>query len=171
MSRMTKIPKLDSEYNVIGETTVREARENGWPRFVVRIFILSVSGKILLQQRSAHSFIFPNLWDLAAAGHVDCGDTFEAAARRELQEEVGIEATLELIEESHVAITTTDHVVGTLYKGVVTDEVVITINLDEVSQTIWVSPTQLDKMMIEDESQFMSEFVRIWKTHRVKLVT
>ena len=47
------------------------------------------TGKILLTQRKAHMRSYPKAW-VFPGGHVDPGDSFVQAARRELSEEVGV---------------------------------------------------------------------------------
>ncbi len=50
----------------------------------------STCRKILLQKRSMSKDIQPGKWDTAVGGHVAAGESVEAAARRELAEELGI---------------------------------------------------------------------------------
>jgi 16S rRNA (adenine1518-N6/adenine1519-N6)-dimethyltransferase len=45
-----------------------------------------------LQKRSIWKDRNPGIWDSSAAGHVDSGEDYLTAARRELREELGIEA-------------------------------------------------------------------------------
>lgn len=45
---------------------------------------------IWLQQRAATRPLFPNLFDLAATGHIACGEAPQDAALREAQEEAGL---------------------------------------------------------------------------------
>jgi isopentenyldiphosphate isomerase len=47
---------------------------------------------VLLQKRARIKESFPGLWDISAAGHITAGDSSASAARRELAEELGIEA-------------------------------------------------------------------------------
>lgn len=53
---------------------------------------------ILLQKRSQRKESFPGCFDVSSAGHVSSGDTQDEAARRELWEELGIEALPEELE-------------------------------------------------------------------------
>ena len=48
-------------------------------------------GEILLQKRSPEMINYPNAWDNSAAGHVDAGEEYLTAAKRELMEELGVE--------------------------------------------------------------------------------
>jgi len=57
-------------------------------------------GWVLLQERDEHPVVDPEKWGLPGGG-VESGETFEAAAYRELAEETGVqlEAGLELFDE------------------------------------------------------------------------
>ena len=52
-----------------------------------------------LQQRQADKDQYPGHWDSAAAGHLEPGESYETAAQRELQEELGLTGTLRLVTE------------------------------------------------------------------------
>ena len=57
------------------------------------VFLARLRGgraELLLQKRSAQKDSFPGLYDISAAGHLDPGEDFAAAARRELAEELGV---------------------------------------------------------------------------------
>jgi len=56
------------------------------------MLLFNSSGDLLLQKRSIWKDRNPGRWDSSAAGHVDSGETYLEAARRELGEELGIEA-------------------------------------------------------------------------------
>lgn len=49
---------------------------------------------LLLQKRSMQKDSYPGCLDISAAGHLAAGDDFPEAARRELEEELGIQADL-----------------------------------------------------------------------------
>ncbi len=62
----------------------------------VRIMIRHSDGRFLLQKRSMKKDIQPGKWDAAVGGHLDPGEDYLAAARRELGEELGVTAPLAL---------------------------------------------------------------------------
>lgn len=68
-----------------------EVWDKGLYHRVVRIMAEDGKGRILLQKRSANMTIFPGCWDNSAAGHVDEGMTYDAAALQEVAEEIGVE--------------------------------------------------------------------------------
>jgi isopentenyl-diphosphate delta-isomerase type 1 len=59
----------------------------------VHVFVFDRAGRVFLQKRSLSKRIQPGKWDTSVGGHVDPGESYEAAAARELQEELGVELT------------------------------------------------------------------------------
>ena len=68
-------------------------RENLLHR-AVHILLVNQEGELLLQKRSHRKDRFPRRWDSSAAGHVDADESYHECANRELQEEIGVQATL-----------------------------------------------------------------------------
>jgi len=56
------------------------------------MLLFNSAGELYLQKRSIWKDRNPGRWDSSAAGHVDSGETCLESARRELREELGIEA-------------------------------------------------------------------------------
>ncbi len=63
---------------------------NLWHR-AVHMVAMNARGEVFLQKRSLWKDRNPGRWDSSAAGHVDSGETYEQAARREFLEELGVE--------------------------------------------------------------------------------
>ena len=57
------------------------------------LWVFNSKGDILLQQRSSSKAIYPLLWDVSVAGHIDAGETPKEGAIREALEEIGINIT------------------------------------------------------------------------------
>ena len=58
----------------------------------VHMLLFNSAGELYLQKRSIWKDRNPGRWDSSAAGHVDSGESYIESARRELREELGIEA-------------------------------------------------------------------------------
>lgn len=86
---MVKINIVNENDESIGAEDKDFAIEQGLIHQVVRIFVFNDKNELYLQKRGANQ-TFPNTWDQSAGGHVDEGETYEEAALRELQEELGI---------------------------------------------------------------------------------
>lgn len=74
----------------VGSATKAEAQAKGLVHRIVIILIRDGEGHVLLQRRAPSVKLYPNYWDHSAAGHVDVGEDYETAARRELKEELGV---------------------------------------------------------------------------------
>ena len=79
------------EYRVVGRATRGECHGNpALVHAVARVHVWDRAGRLLLQLRSASKDIQPNKWDTAVGGHLLPGEEAEAAARREMAEELGV---------------------------------------------------------------------------------
>lgn len=57
---------------------------------VVHVLVFDKLGRLLLQKRSQSKDVAPGKWDTSVGGHVSPGEDIEDAARREMEEELGI---------------------------------------------------------------------------------
>jgi len=89
---MEYIDTCDEFDNLTGERKLKDLvhKDGDWHRISI-IWIANNKGEILLQKRSSKSESKPEMWDVAAAGHLKSGETPHEAALREVGEEIGIE--------------------------------------------------------------------------------
>lgn len=84
-------PVVDMEGNVIGSIDRGHAHDGTKILHpVVHLHVFNSKGDLYLQKRPLWKDIQPGMWDTATGGHVDYGETIEAALRREVREELGI---------------------------------------------------------------------------------
>ena len=72
---------------------VPRSRVHGNPSLIhrsVHILVVSPGGLLLLQKRSLRKDTQPGKWDTSVGGHVGFGQSYEEAARREAEEELGL---------------------------------------------------------------------------------
>src|SRR3989338_968813 len=86
---------VNEEDNIIGKASRDECHKKGLLHRTVHIFILNSKGELLLQKRSTKKNLYKGWWADATAGHVDSGETYDNAAKREMKEEIGISTKLE----------------------------------------------------------------------------
>lgn len=88
---------VDDQDRLLGEATRDEVHGNNLRHRAVHIFVFNHSGELFLQKRSAWKDRYPGLWDSSAAGHVGSGETYETAANREVEEELGVTMALNAV--------------------------------------------------------------------------
>lgn len=74
-----------------GETALKSViHTKGYLHNTAHIWFYTDEGQILLAQRAASKSIYPLLWDVSVAGHIDAGESIENGAIREIKEEIGL---------------------------------------------------------------------------------
>ena len=82
---------VDDDNCIIG--TARRDECHGNPKLIHRtahVIVYHPDGRILLQKRTLDKDIQPGRWDTAVGGHLNPGEDFKAAAKREMGEELGV---------------------------------------------------------------------------------
>jgi isopentenyl-diphosphate delta-isomerase type 1 len=122
----------------------------------VHVLIFNTAGKLLIQQRSALKDTFPLHWE-CVGGHLGPGETYEAAAAREVQEELGVPARNMTKLATIAACDVTGQEFVEVYSAVVEDAP----NPDpaEVIAVELMEPEQLWNMMQGGRLDFSPSFI------------
>lgn len=123
------------------------------------ILLKNPEGHILLQLRAAGDDSYPLHWDFSAAGGIDEGEEPLAAAMRELQEEIGIQAELQFVAED----TYKEDAVF-IYTGLIKSEEDFQLDSTEVERVKFFPP-ELIQHMIGSCEKFHPEFLYIFNTY------
>lgn len=81
---------VDGRNQVIGVAPRREMRAGNLPHRSTYILVFNTRGQVYVQKRTMSKDIFPDHYDPATGGVVLAGESYEAGAERELEEEMGI---------------------------------------------------------------------------------
>lgn len=84
---------INDKNQLINKTTTYKIIHQGglWHR-AAHVWLYNSRGEILLQLRSKQKYVFPNMWDISAAGHISAGEEPLVSAQRELAEELGLKS-------------------------------------------------------------------------------
>lgn len=93
---------VDHDNRPQGGRTRREMRQAGLTHRACYIIVRHGDGRLFTHRRTADKDIYPGCWDIAAGGVVLAGESYEAAARRELDEELGIRGDLEFLFDHYM---------------------------------------------------------------------
>ena len=80
----------------IGRCGKPEAHRKGLLHRAFSVFIFNEQGELLLQKRSRKKYHFGGLWSNSCCSHPQPGENVRSAARRRLQEELGIAVPLKV---------------------------------------------------------------------------
>jgi isopentenyldiphosphate isomerase len=134
---------VDDDDNVIATVTRSEMRSRRLQHRSVGIAVLSTDGRLLIHRRSLAKDIWPGWWDIAAGGVVAAGETYEEAARRELEEELGVEGELEFLGQ----VRYVDDDVAEMCRGYrLVHDGPFEFSDGEVSEVRWVTFAELEAM-------------------------
>lgn len=162
-----KVVVVDEDDNIIGAEHMMDAIEKSMIRRASRVYVFNESGKLLVQQRS-EKVLKPLMLDQSAAGHVDEGESYEQAAYRELEEELGIKGLeLELVVTS---FRTTDFY-NAIYRVTVPDDTEINFDHEEIQQVIWYDIETLNNEINSEPEKFTPAFKEAWAALGNKLTT
>jgi isopentenyldiphosphate isomerase len=82
---------VDERGEPIGTVTRREMRARRLPHRSVYVLVFNARGELFVHLRTADKDVYPAHWDVAIGGVLAAGEPFDAAARREAGEELGVE--------------------------------------------------------------------------------
>ena len=138
---------VDYNDNVLYQCTRKEMRAKVLCHRAVFIAVVNLAGELLIHQRSAMKDLWPSYWDIAVGGVVAAGESYDSAALRELDEEVGITG-VPFIELGMG--TYTDNMVSLVGKCfMVTYDGPLILRDGEVVATEWVPQSDLQQRLAE----------------------
>jgi 8-oxo-dGTP pyrophosphatase MutT (NUDIX family) len=90
MSHDEWVDVVDERDEVVGRATRSQMRQHNLLHRNASVLCLTSNGQVYVHQRMHTKDVFPGLYDLFASGVVMAGESYDAAAARELSEELGV---------------------------------------------------------------------------------
>ncbi len=88
---------VDENDNVVGTARRGDIHAQGLLHRAAHVLVFDQRGRLYLQKRSMNKDTHPGKWTTSASGHVDPGEDYQSAARRELAEELGLELDIDFV--------------------------------------------------------------------------
>jgi len=92
---------LDADGNVIGTATRREMRERSLPHRCCYVLVFNTRGELFIHLRTSTKDVHPSHWDVTVGGVLAAGEDWPDGTRREIREELGIDAQAEKVFPFH----------------------------------------------------------------------
>lgn len=158
---------VDEYDQPIGQATKQQAWDKGLIHRIIRIVAVSPDNKVLLQKRSPQLALFPGCWNETVSGHVDAGESYLEAARRELFEELGIQsASLKEVKYYRSSDTFEGRELERFNKVYrlnfkTGDAEKLTLQKSEVQKTQWFDLKEIRSMIAKDPKNFVLKLQKV----------
>ncbi|MEW6278722.1 MAG: NUDIX domain-containing protein [Candidatus Eremiobacterota bacterium] len=85
-----RVDLVDESNRVVGQASRREVRSQNLLHRGVGVLVQNSLGQVYVHRRTLTKDVFPGLYDMFVGGVVESGESYDSAARREVEEELGI---------------------------------------------------------------------------------
>ncbi len=152
-----QIQHIGSGGVVVGLVSRTKMRAENLCHRAVFVVVLSSDGCLLVHRRAESKDLWPGLWDIAVGGVVVGDESYEVAAMRELDEEIGIRGVeLEYLGDGEYSDHSV-HLIGRCFR--VRSNGPFIYRDGEVEETRLVTPRQFAQMT--NEYQFVPDSVAL----------
>lgn len=146
----------------IGEMEKMEAHLKGRLHRAISVFIFNSKGELLLQKRANHKYHSGGLWTNTCCSHPRPGEETLVAAKRRLNEEMGMEAEIKhsfsFKYKAHLDNELIEHEFDHVFTGIA--DVAPIINPEEVSDYTYLNIEDIQRE-IEDKPTNYTEWFKI----------
>ncbi len=143
---------VDDNDNVIAKKTRTEIYRTGLKNYrVVNAFIKNSEGKLWIPRRGPNKRIFPLSLDFSMGGHVDSGEGYEQAFKREVAEELNLDMdTLEYRELGKLS-PRINRVSSFMMVYEVAYSEAVNYNKNDFVEAYWLTPQELRERIHDGE--------------------
>lgn len=129
------------------------------------VFLFDTHGRVLLQRRAGGKRLWPGFWSNSVCSHPRWGESLAASVQRRLHEEVGAAADVEYLFDftyrARYGEIGSEHELCHVFAGRI-DPSAIRVDPDEIAETRWCAPAEIDRELAEAAQHFTPWFVLEW---------
>lgn len=142
---------VNTQDEIIGRKLRSEVYAEGLLNFrVINAFLVNDQGQLWIPKRALHKPLFPGCLDMSVGGHVESGETYEQAFKRELAEELNIE--LDEIPWKVIGHLTPQDGVSVFMKVYeIFAKESPSFNMHDFTEGFWITPIELIKRIERGE--------------------
>jgi isopentenyldiphosphate isomerase len=132
----------------------------------VHVLVFNPAGELYLQKRSLAKDSCPGRWTTSCSGHVDTGEDYDGATRRELGEELGIHLPATVHPDwlfKHGPCRETGYEFIQVYRLEWSGE--ITPDPAEIAEGCFVDEAALNRWLIKRPRDFAGSFRLVWREY------
>ena len=165
---MIEVQLVDAEDNPNGSMEKLEAHEKGALHRALSVLIINSKKEILLQRRALEKYHSPGLWTNTCCSHPYPGEDPNEAARRRLQEEMGMSSELTFLFKFQYKCDfengLIEHELDHVFIGKTDDTP--HLNTDEAMAFKWMSIENLEQDMLSYPENYTFWFKLIIEKYR-----
>lgn len=146
LNKEEQVVLVDEQNEVLGYMGKLEAHKKGLLHRAISVIVFNDKGEMLVQQRALTKYHWAGIWSNTCCSHPRKNETFQAAAERRLQEELGIATPLtEVFQFIYKAYDEVSGLTEWEYDTVFTGEFnsSFEFNADEVHAVKWMPVNEL----------------------------
>ncbi|MDM1550050.1 isopentenyl-diphosphate Delta-isomerase [Empedobacter falsenii] len=156
---------VDQDDQKLGLMEKQQVHVAGLLHRAFSVFVFNSKGELMIQQRAASKYHSPTLWTNTCCSHPRDNETYEQAAHRRLEEEMGFDCELEykfnFIYKAHLENNLIEHELDHVFIGTFDNEP--KLNPDEVMAYRWVELDDLKKDMEKNPQNYTAWFKIIFE--------
>ena len=156
---------VDQHDEVVGRAPRGQVHRERLPHRAIHVFVFNAEGKLFLQRRSMTKDTAPGKWVSSCSGHVDSGEDYDAAAARELGEEIGL-TKLDDLQRVFKEVPCKQTGYEFVWVYLCHAEGPFVLDPVEVSEGQWIEIEHLENWLKERPRDFAWSFVHLWGVYR-----
>ncbi len=152
---------VNKEDIVIGNKEISLVKKERLNYRIAHVWVFDEQNRLLIHKRPKNMVSYPNVWTSSSGGHVESGETYEQAAKREAEEELGLETDISHAFKLDHINPTGQHLFIDLWYCEHHNPENLQFDAEEIAEVKLISLEDLRKKMKLKPKDFNPEFIQL----------